>query len=374
MISLEKLTKTRFLKLDLNSQNRYLFISDIHGNLSLLKKALTEVSFNKNDYLFLIGDLVEKGKENLKILDYLMDLAQNYHIYFLRGNCDQVFNFLIPPVDKEKLLYFANIKGNSVINEMASLLNIALDESIDADEVGKSFYESFKKYYDFVDSFYDVILLDEKYLLVHGGLDDLKAMPLYNDSLLKNDFYYFKAKYSPYIRIVGHNPTCNLCREPASNKPIIDLDKNVIDIDGGNNVSLSGELNVLEIKSNKISYKTFNEYELITSTKKVINDNAKAFHTSSYLDNLKFKNEILGDYYIVYKDGEKAYSHKKDVSFKNGKIFSYDATSNFINLNKGDTYYLAYYASPFSLVIKDSEVGLLRNEVIADDLCSRRKI
>ena len=161
---MEKKTKTKFLRLSLNSTNRYLFISDIHGNLALLKKALEEIKFNKTDYLFIIGDLVEKGKENLPVLDYLMDLEKKSHIYFLRGNCDEVFNFLIPPVDKEKLLFFALEKGNSVINEMASKLNIKINREVDSNALAQSFLANFSKYYDFVDSFYDAILLDEKYL------------------------------------------------------------------------------------------------------------------------------------------------------------------------------------------------------------------
>lgn len=47
-----KKKKTLVLPLNLQIEGRYLFISDIHGSLDLLKMALEEVKFNSSDVLF----------------------------------------------------------------------------------------------------------------------------------------------------------------------------------------------------------------------------------------------------------------------------------------------------------------------------------
>ncbi len=363
-----KRKKTLVLPLNLKINGRFLFISDIHGDLDLFKEALKKVKFNHDDVLFLIGDLIEKGDQNLALLDFLMELRKEYKIYFLAGNCDEVFRYITPPVDKDSFLYYALVKKHSVINEMSSILNIDLTKIDNVDELCNKFYHNFSKYYDFVDSFYDVIILNEKYVLVHGGLDDIDNIAYYNDSLLKYDSFYLKAKSTTYYRIVGHFPVVNYSRDIPCNNPIIDDNKKVISIDGGNAVKLTGQLNILILKDDNFSYLYVDKYPKQICKNDIILDDIIPSHTNSYLEKVTYKGERLGDFYICYNENNvKCYAYYTNVVEKEDSFFCYDATNYFMPLKKGDKYSLIVKAKPFSIIKKQGYIGLIDTKLVDND-------
>ncbi|QFR57631.1 serine/threonine protein phosphatase [Serratia phage Slocum] len=67
---------------------RAFFVGDIHGGLDELNQALHEVGFNKEkDYLFAVGDLIDRGPKNLQVLAlFLYDKTGRYHS--VMGNHD----------------------------------------------------------------------------------------------------------------------------------------------------------------------------------------------------------------------------------------------------------------------------------------------
>ena len=58
------------------SGRRVLVISDIHGNLPFFQGLLKQVCFCKDDILILLGDMLEKGKQSLELLRYIMELEK----------------------------------------------------------------------------------------------------------------------------------------------------------------------------------------------------------------------------------------------------------------------------------------------------------
>ncbi len=50
-------------------------ISDIHGEFQLLKKLLDKINFSDNDTLLVLGDMIDKGTEGIKVLKYLYSLS-----------------------------------------------------------------------------------------------------------------------------------------------------------------------------------------------------------------------------------------------------------------------------------------------------------
>ena len=79
---------TKIKQLSVESGKRILVTSDIHGHLSYLKNILKKVSFSDNDILFIVGDMIEKGPENLGALRYVMDLCKQKNVIPLIGNVD----------------------------------------------------------------------------------------------------------------------------------------------------------------------------------------------------------------------------------------------------------------------------------------------
>ncbi len=365
---MQKKKKTSVLNLTLNQNRRYIFISDIHGDLKLLKKALKKINYGGDDVLFLLGDLIEKGDENLKMLDYLMALKEKKELYILAGNCDEVLRFITPPLKKEELLYYCLTKGHTIINEMAKKIKLKIDDNIDVLNLSNILEANFKKYYDFIDSFYDLVILNDKYVLVHGGIDDIDNIPEDNFSLLKYDSFYLKAKPSNYIRIVGHFPTINYSTTVPRYTPIFDFNKNVIAIDGGNKVKLAGQLNVVFLENDMFSYTYVDNYPKITAKSDLIIENNNPVHIDSYLERVTFRGERLGDYYVVYNQNNvKCYAYYKDVIVKDNFFFCYDASNYFMDLKKGEEYSLVQKANPFSIVKKKGIVGFLDTAKINDD-------
>ena len=81
--------KNPFRTLSLPAGRRLIAVSDIHGHLTLLRALLEKVHYIPGgDLLFLVGDLVEKGPENLAVLRYVQDLCAHGFVYPTMGNVD----------------------------------------------------------------------------------------------------------------------------------------------------------------------------------------------------------------------------------------------------------------------------------------------
>ena len=61
-------------------------MSDLHGCYDLYIKMLEKISFCEEDTMYILGDVVDRGKDGMKIL---LDIATKKNIICLRGNHDQ---------------------------------------------------------------------------------------------------------------------------------------------------------------------------------------------------------------------------------------------------------------------------------------------
>lgn len=67
-------------------------MSDIHGCYELYRKMLEKISFCEADTLYILGDIVDRGKNGMKIL---LDAAARKNVICLRGNHDQQAEILL---------------------------------------------------------------------------------------------------------------------------------------------------------------------------------------------------------------------------------------------------------------------------------------
>ena len=365
---LEKNAKTKYRKINIDENKRVLFISDIHGDLKLFKRALQKVDYRSEDYLFLIGDIIEKGTENLDILDFLKDFKEeNPNVYLLSGNCDEVFRFIIPPVEKEKFLYYALEKRHSIINEMAIRLNVNITNETNVDELCTRFYNEFKHYYDFIDTFDDVININDKIILVHAGIINMNNIPENKIDVLKLDNFYFKSPAQDKLMIVGHYPTVNYCKRISSLNPIFDFKKNIICIDGGNNVCRYGQLNIVildSLKSFKFSFKSVDHFPKIKILKDInYTSNEMPFSLITGENEIKIL-DVIGDFAYCEQlcSGRRLYIYEQWIYRKGGKLYAYDATNLFVPFKAGSIVTLILYAQPFCIVKKEGVLALVRTK------------
>jgi serine/threonine protein phosphatase 1 len=71
----------------------YYVVPDIHGMNSLLQQALTYI-YDENPNggkIIFLGDYIDRGKENIKVLDTVMNPPNNWEFVCLQGNHEQMF-------------------------------------------------------------------------------------------------------------------------------------------------------------------------------------------------------------------------------------------------------------------------------------------
>lgn len=63
-------------------------VSDVHGQYELFKKLLKELSFNINDKLYILGDILDKGNNSLELVDFIRN---NKNMICILGNHEYEF-------------------------------------------------------------------------------------------------------------------------------------------------------------------------------------------------------------------------------------------------------------------------------------------
>lgn len=358
-------TKIINLKLDLNK--RLIFISDIHGNLKLFKDLLNKLSFDENDYLFILGDIIEKSYDNLSILDYIMELNLKDNIFILCGNCDNVLSYMISNVDDGLLKYYAIKKKNTILLDFARGENITINNDSNMEELCEMFYLKYKKYYDFILNLPHIYNINNKIYAVHGGINDIDNISLNSLDVMKNDNFYLNTNSSKMIQIVGHFPVINYDSKIPSLNPIIDLSKKIISIDGGVSVVPWYQLNALiidNLKNLNITYEYIDDFKLVkvksSFNSSSINTNLLNITHKEVKVDIKDEDE---DFYIAYYNNIKLYI-LKECLLKDNYVFN--AFNYFHSLIKNELVSLIYKGKNLSIIKKDGIIGLCYSKYLGD--------
>ena len=52
--------------------NMTYFVSDIHGEYDLFMRLLKKIKFSEQDEMYVLGDIIDKGKYSVKLIKYIM--------------------------------------------------------------------------------------------------------------------------------------------------------------------------------------------------------------------------------------------------------------------------------------------------------------
>lgn len=368
---MEKIKKTKIEHIKIASNRRLIFMSDIHGDIKLFKKALEEVHFSSEDELFVLGDMIEKGdfKDNLAMLKEIIALQHKPNIHFMAGNCDEIFRFIEPPLDKKRFLYYALERQKSIINDLADEFHMTLDTNMDIEAFIAKIKESHPEFYEFIDQLPDVIFINDALVLVHGGILDLNHIPEHAIDLLKFDRFLEMSGPQPIPMIVGHYPTRNYHSDIPSVNPIFDSRKNIISIDGGNNVIKGGQINVLildDLENMNFSYFGLDHYPKYVMQEDVYHEPPKKQFSIQFGKN---EVEILAhdlDFYLIrpIHSTDELWVHQDFIFQSSEHYYCYDGSNTFINLKKGDEISVIKRAMPYSLIKHQGIVGLIETKYI----------
>jgi len=243
------------------SGRRVLAVSDIHGNLPFFKGLLEQVSFSTDDVLILVGDMLEKGKNSLELLRFIMQLEQTHTVYPLCGNCDGlVLRFFED--DNWDSGFFTNYlpaHPESTLRQLADEMGFSAWDDLPAfrTAVRKAYPDIWKWLKEL-----PTILETDQYVFVHGGVPSLEHMEeLDSWKCMKNDNFLMQGHFFPKYVVVGHWPVTLYDPAIPSSAPIMDHEHRIISIDGACVLKVDGQLNALTIPDITQPHFTWQAYD-----------------------------------------------------------------------------------------------------------------
>ncbi len=340
---------------------RTLVTSDIHGKSDLLKALLEKLEYKPGeDTLVIIGDLVQKGRQNLGTVRFVMELAKRENVFVLMGNNDL---FTLEGPDKEIFDHASYVRERSVLGEMALAMGLPFPESVEAAHALREKAElAFPGELAFLRGL-PHILETEKFLFAHAGLqsEELERQEL--EYVLSVPRFYETVKH-PFrkLLLVGHWPVANFRTDCLSNAPLYHEACNVLSIDGGNTLKSFGQLVgvVLDNETGRWTWDGVDDFpKLQAPCSQKARPGAAITWPENYVEVLERKNGRA--LCRSQKDGTRLDIPESFLyeDCGNGIYRTDDVTSKKLPVEKGEELSLIWQGEDRMLVMKNGEAGFL---------------
>ena len=180
-------------------------VSDLHGYpIDKWKALLAKANFSKKDTLYVLGDVIDRGKDGVNLLKWM---KQQPNVQPILGNHEQMMlecSFLYEKEKKylalEQRRTWSEWKANGGAPTMDALHDMSLQERGELFEYVKSF-----------PCYCEVSCSGKKYIFTHSGINHFRP-----DKLLTmykaNDFLWHRPKikdsyFEDKTMVFGHTPT-----------------------------------------------------------------------------------------------------------------------------------------------------------------------
>lgn len=350
--------------LNLDKNRRIIIVSDIHANLPLFKRLLEKVHYTTEDYLFINGNLCEKGPDSIATVAFARELASYAdRVFITKGNCDVVHLYVFNNV--EGIKNYMSKQPYSILNEMLEQHDRQLEHFPSLQELGKFYREHFGATLDWLDDL-PVGFETDEFVVIHAGVEnreDWRNTSL--ESALHMPSFYEQGHQLDKTVIVGHWPVINYRSETvSSNSPVIDTTKRIISLDGGNGIKKDGQLNALIIKNGEITCTYVDELE----EKEIVQDH---MDLTNRVGTVTYPNyeliEIKKESYFTLCKNVKLNIHQwvKNEYIDNGMCKG-DVSTTFLSVKKEETVSIVNATCEgFTLVKKsDGSVGWIPKECL----------
>lgn len=222
-------------------------MSDIHGQYQTFLKMLKLISFNDNDTLYILGDIIDRGFEVVEIYNYIVS---HKNIHLIMGNHEKMMidylKLAKSDIEKEIDLYKLRHQYHFWMR------NGGFSTLKQFDEMDNEQQENFYKFFSSL-PYYKIVNLNNKiYILCHSGIDfnSNKSIKENLDNNVKNENILWNRK-SDYnnipndvILVHGHTPVQSYFY--CENSIVKYMNNNVINIDCG----CAGELKLACLRLN----------------------------------------------------------------------------------------------------------------------------
>lgn len=347
---------------------RVLAASDIHGEWDLLQSLLEKADFGGEDTLFLVGDLVEKGRESLKTLRSAMAFAQTHRVYVVNGNCDDLVAGFVDGREELTEGFFRYYMG--VFKERCTLIQMGREAGLTDGEMEDypSFRavlrERFRPELDFLRRL-PTVIDTPNLLFVHGGVPEDRDMARFDAwRCMKNDhFAQQESKLSKWT-VVGHTPTTLYRPRVPSANPYISPEKKLISIDGGCAIKPDGQINLLLFPHGRGEAFTLFAADLLPTVTALDaqerGDDGVNIRWGHHAVALLERGEEFSRCRHVESGREVAVLTDYLYTGKDGGLYCEDFTSHALGVSPGDTLSLVRRTSRGLLVKKDGVTGWYR--------------
>ena len=272
--------ETKIIQAHIPAGHRVFVTSDIHGHGHYLKQLLERVQFSQDDYLIIVGDMLEKGPDSLGTLRYIMELFEKGNVYPLMGNVDAFALSHILGIHEDIAEDVWAIVdrwyrwwGSTLFHEMAKELDLPLTCPADAVACREPFMRYFSEELAFIENL-PTLLETDNYIFVHGGLREKEPANNAGPSLLALAKYDDFINTTPHVFdktvIVGHWPVILYRENMPSHEPLFCAEKHIISIDGGCGIKEDGQLNLLYLPDilcavEDITWERYDELPVVTA-------------------------------------------------------------------------------------------------------------
>lgn len=137
-----------FYTIDMNSYEKLFILGDIHGCIEPLEEFFNEHLFNENHAYIFLGDYIDRGIDNLKVMEKMIELSKYPNVYLLEGNHE---NVLLP--------FSRGVESGKRSFDKYTATEL---QSLDKKEV-KMFYKKLRQCMRFT-------YHNKEYFLCHGGI------------------------------------------------------------------------------------------------------------------------------------------------------------------------------------------------------------
>lgn len=269
-------------RLQLDKTKRAIVISDIHANLKLLKKLLKKVNYTGDDYLFINGDLCEKGPNSLEVVQFVRVLSKRFtNVFVTKGNCDVLHRSVFDKSDG--IIPYMNRQKHSILNEMLAMHNKTLDDFNNLEVLAHYYHQHFQEQIEWIESF-PIAYETDNFIIIHAGIENRGNWKETTEEIaLSTHEFYNQSHQAGKPVIVGHWPVVNYrANQVSSHNPIIDLDKKIIALDGGNQIKKDGQLNALIIQNGMYTHTYVDELTNEIIVQKEYDDSTNRVGTVTY--------------------------------------------------------------------------------------------
>lgn len=358
------------VKTELDESCRIICVSDVHGRCGGMSELLKKCGYKAGeDYLFVLGDLVEKGRRCVDTIHLAQKLsAQSDRVIFIKGNNDTMCGYMAYTDTKEEFMNKIKYRPHNTFCEMAETLGIT-DFTDDFEEKRRRTAEAFAEEIDFLEQM-PLALETDNHIFVHAGIEnrpDWENSGMW--SFLSIPRFARCSHCSEKYVVVGHWPTYNYAVSNNTNLPIVDEKKRIISIDGGCEVKWAGQLNAFIMHKNGSEY-SYETVFLPLGEEMTIKKSYESPYETIYCDHENEQLEIIeenGDMLTVRlaSNGKTGIIPRDFTASWDGALHGWSNLNSFISVKKGSSFWKYGYVGDFAFgIYENGQVGLIPSDCI----------